>query len=130
MEDERENLGLIVNKKRKFATADELRYVVDEYFDIKAATNSPFTISGLARHLGVTRATLLNYEKKYAGTEYAEIIEDAKVRIEEFVEECLFRNKVPTTGVIFNLKNNFSWKEKQEIDCSGEMKVVKLEDVL
>lgn len=130
MEDERESLGLIVNKKRKFATADELRYAVDDYFDTKLATNSPFTVSGLARHLGVTRSTLLNYEKKYAGTEYAEIIEDAKLRIEEFVEECLFRNKVPTTGVIFNLKNNFSWKEKQELDCSGEMKVLKLEDLL
>lgn len=130
MESEKEFLGLIVNKKRKFATANELRDAVEDYFNTKIATNSPFTVSGLALHLGVTRATLLNYEKKYAGTEYAEIIEDAKLRIEEFVEECLFRNKVPTTGVIFNLKNNFNWKEKQEIDHSGEVKVIKLEDVL
>lgn len=130
MEDERENLGLIVNRKRKFATADELREAVDDYFNSKIATQSPFTISGLALHLGVSRATLLNYEKKYAGTEYAEIIENAKLRIEAFVEECLFRSKVPTTGVIFNLKNNFAWKEKQEVDCSGEVKVIKLEDLL
>lgn len=130
MEDERENLGLIVNKKRKFATADELREAVDDYFNIKLAENCPFTITGLALHLGISRQTLLNYEKKYPGTEYAEIIEEAKLRIEEFVEECLFRNRIPTSGVIFNLKNNFNWREKQEIDCSGEMKVTKLEDVI
>ena len=25
------------------------------------------------------------------------------------------------TGVIFNLKNNFGWKDKQEIEQNGEM---------
>ena len=129
MEDERENLGLIVNKRKKYANADELRYAIEEYFNYKEATQSPLTISGLARHLGISRMTLLNYEKQY-DTEYAEIIAEAKLRIEEFVEECLFRNKVPTTGIIFNLKNNFNWREKQEVDYSGALKVCKLEDVL
>lgn len=128
MEDEREDLGLVVNKKRKYTTADELREAVDDYFNTKIAENQPFTVSGLALHLGVTRTTLLNYEKKYAGTEYAEIIGNAKLRIEEFVETCLFKSKVPTTGAIFNLKNNFGWKERQEV--SNEIQVVKLEDVL
>jgi hypothetical protein len=33
-----------------------------------------------------------------------------------YAEEQLFRNQGKTNGVQFNLKNNFNWKDKQEIE--------------
>lgn len=60
--------------------------------------------------------------------EYANIIEEAKTRIEEFVETCLFKSGI-ATGVIFNLKNNFGWNDKQEVEHTGDVNV-KLEDLI
>lgn len=116
-----------VSKNRKYKNAEEMKVVIDDYFNMCNDNRRPYTVSGLARHLGLTRKTLLEYQNKYEG-EYAELIEDAKTRIEEFVESCLFKNGI-ATGTIFNLKNNFGWNDKQEVEHSGDVNV-KLEDLI
>ena len=64
--------------------------------------------------LGTNRQTLLNYEEK---EEFFDTIKGAKAKIELFNEEMLYNKDVSTTGVIFNLKNNYGWKDKQEIEA-------------
>lgn len=118
---------VIVCGNRKYKNAEEMKVLIDEYFEVCNANKIPYTVSGLARHLGISRKTLLEYKNKYGG-EYADIIEDAKTRIEEFVETCLFKKSI-ATGVIFNLKNNFGWSDKQEVEHSGDVNV-KLEDLI
>lgn len=122
-----EEKKLIVGGNRKYKNAEEMKIVIDKYFDMCNATERPYTVAGLARYLGLTRKSLLEYQKNY-GTDYAMVIEDAKTRIEEFVEACLFKSGI-ATGVIFNLKNNFGWNDKQEVEHSGDMNV-KLEDLI
>lgn len=119
--------SIVVGGNRKYKNAEEMKLIIDEYFDMCNNNRRPYTVSGLARHLGLTRKTLLEYRKKYGG-EYAVIIEDAKTRIEEFVEACLFKSGI-ATGTIFNLKNNFGWSDKQEVEHSGDINV-KLEDLI
>lgn len=77
----------------------------------------PFTITGLAVALNTTRETLLDYEER---DEYSDTIKAAKQRIENFAEEQLFNAEARNmTGIIFNLKNNYSrWQDKQEVDTN------------
>ena len=124
---EEDEKSVIIGKNRKYKNAEEMRVLVEEYFNICNQNKIPYTMSGLARHLGLSRKTLLEYKKKYGG-EYADVIEEAKTRIEEFVETCLFKKNI-ATGVIFNLKNNFGWADKQEIEHTGDVNV-KLEDLI
>jgi hypothetical protein len=104
-----------------FKTAKELEDKVDEFFTSDDAflinfkdgeeerTFAP-TISGLALYLNVDRRTLVNYSNK---EEYFPTIRKARARVEAHLEKKLFGNNV--TGLIFNLKNNFDWKDKSEI---------------
>jgi len=104
-----------------FKTAKELEDKVEEFFTSDDAylinfkdgeeerTFAP-TISGLALYLNVDRRTLVNYSNK---EEYFPTIRKARARIEAHLEKKLFGNNV--TGLIFNLKNNFDWKDKSEI---------------
>lgn len=121
----------------KYETKEELQKVIDLYFlvcqvretgDITLIeglteeehqiindnpSNKP-TVSGLAYALGMTRKTLCEYEKD---DEFSNTIKRAKQRIEIYLEESLSNNAC--AGTIFNLKNNFKWKDKHEQEISG-----------
>ena len=84
----------------------------------------PFTVSGLADALDMSRQSLLNYSEK---EEFFDTIMRAKRKCEVYAEEMLF-DKNSTNGAKFSLANNFEgWREKQEVEHSGSLK---LEDVL
>ena len=101
----------------KFGTVKELQDAVDNYFKVDAwivngegeKTYLP-TMSGLALSLDVDRRTVVNYSNK---EEYFPTIKKARAKIEAFIETRLYGNNV--TGLIFNLKNNFDWKDKSEV---------------
>ena len=87
---------------------------IDKYFAECDEKEKPYTVSGLAYALDTNRQTLLNYEEK---EQFFDTIKRAKAKIELFNEEMLYNKDVSTTGVIFNLKNNYGWKDKQEIEA-------------
>jgi hypothetical protein len=104
-----------------FKSAAELQSKVDEFFVSDDAflietiggeekrTFAP-TMAGLALHLEVDRKTIVNYSHK---EEFFLTIKKARARIEAHLEKKLYGNNV--TGLIFNLKNNFDWKDKSEV---------------
>ena len=98
----------------KFESVEAMQEVIDKYFAECDEKQKPYTVSGLAYALNTTRRTLLDYEAK---DEYSHTIKKAKAKIERFNEELLYSKDVSTTGVIFNLKNNYNWKDKQEIEA-------------
>lgn len=71
----------------------------------------PYTITGLALALGTTRDLLIDYEDK---DEFSDTIKEAKAKCHNFAEKKLF--EANATGPIFNLKNNYGWKDKTEQD--------------
>ena len=103
----------------EFKTPEEMQAAIDEYFSedgdayMGMGEDRIFapTISGLAFHLGLSRQSLCNYEKK---DEFLDTIKRAKSRVEIALEQRLFGQAV--TGTIFNLKNNFGWKDKTETE--------------
>jgi hypothetical protein len=91
--------------------------VLDRNGDILEKQIRPFTITGLALALDTTRDVLLDYEDR---EEYSHSIKRAKAIIHNYTEEELMKRDKPT-GVIFNLKNNYGWKDKteQDVNLSG-----------
>ena len=111
----------------KYKTVDEMQNVIDEYFErvtyINPDTGQKLcrpTMSGLANALDMCRKTLCNYSHK---DEFLHTIKKARAKVEESLESALYGNGV--AGVIFNLKNNFDWRDKQEVEQSG-VTVVKI----
>lgn len=98
----------------KYRSVKEMQEDIDKYFAECDESGKPYTVSGLAYALGTNRQTLINYEEKSA---FFDTIKGAKAKIERFNEEMLYNKDVSTTGVIFNLKNNYGWKDKQEIEA-------------
>ena len=109
----------------KYQSVEDMQRDIDKYFAECDEKQKPYTVSGLAYSLGTTRRTLLDYEEK---DDFSHTIKSAKAKIEMFNEELLYSKDVSTTGVIFNLKNNYNWKDKQEIEA--DLSVKRLEDVL
>ncbi|MCP3684615.1 MAG: hypothetical protein GY861_18265 [bacterium] len=113
----------------KFKSVEELQEKIDAYFEScwieengKLIRIRPYTISGLALELDTCRKVLLDYEER---DEYSNAIKKAKGKIESFAEEKLYGNNV--AGVIFNLKNNYGWKDKTEQEHSnpdGNLKTI------
>lgn len=119
----------------KFKKVKELQDAIDEYFDwcdnrgIKkvdddgkewmVSSPAPYTMSGLARRIGLSRQGLIDYENR---DEFLDAIKEARERVHEDVETRLME-KAPT-GAIFNLKNNFGWRDKNETDLTSAGKPV------
>lgn len=104
----------------KYNTPEEMQAVIDGYFD----THDKPTVTGLCLALDLPdRQSLLYYQ--HEKPEFLDTIKRAKMRIAEYIEEGLYR-PTQVTGLIFNLKNNFGWKdaydhnvtEKPDIDLS------------
>lgn len=98
----------------KFETPAALDKAVDSYFNECVINEKPFTITGLALALDTNRQTLLEYNER---PEYADTLKRARAKCENYAEERLF-GSTQVTGAIFNLKNNYDWKDKLETDST------------
>lgn len=103
----------MVGRPKKYNSVEEMQQLINDYFNYCDENKKPYTVSGLANALDLTRQSLLNYEEN---DDFFDTIKRAKSKIEQFAEECLFVGS-NTAGVIFNLKNNYNWKDKQEIEA-------------
>lgn len=102
----------------KWKTPEGMQKAIDAYFEYcKSGEDLPVppTITGLALALDLTRTGLLEYCEK--SDEFSYTIKKAKTRVEAYIERRLYEPNA--TGCIFNLKNNFGWKDKSEQEHSG-----------
>lgn len=109
--------------KAKFKDVEELRQLIDRYFDGLHELQPP-TMSGLAYALGVSRRTLTNYinecgSGKGKKAQCGELLARAKDRIEVWLEEQLV-TRGKTKGIEFALKNNYDWSDKMNVNVDGK----------
>ena len=109
-----------VGRPKKYTEVEIMQQKIEKYFQECEESKEPYTITGLCIALDITRETLSEYLKK---DEFSDTIKKAKIRVENYLEKKLITCNNNATGIIFNLKNNFGWKDKQEninIDTSYE----------
>ena len=107
----------------KYATPEKMQIAIDAYFDScfdadeetgKRVQVEPFTITGLALALDLTRQGLCEYEAKEA---FSDTIQKAKLRVEQYAEKSVFTARNPA-GAIFILKNH-GWSDTQKLELTG-----------
>jgi hypothetical protein len=101
----------------KFKTPEEMQEAIDTYFLQCEEKKEPVTVSGMAFALGMTTETLRSYGLK---NEFSATVKSAKQQVEIELEKALLSGR-NATGPIFNLKNNFGWKDAREHTHSGEI---------
>ena len=104
----------------KYKTQEELQKGIDEYFKKCDKEKKPYTMSGLAYHLDIDRRTLVNYGNQDL---FFSQIKTAKQKIQAQLEENALEGKSNAIFTIFNLKNNYGWTDKQEIQTNGDNKI-------
>lgn len=123
----------------KYEDPKEMQKVIQEYFDECSKEGKRPTVTGLAYIIGTDRKTLLRYENnEECGwlTQYddsvrvgfRDTIKDAKRFIESQYEDGLINDGKTPIGLIFTLKNNYGWVDKQEVVNTNNNIEVKLED--
>lgn len=76
----------------------------------------PPSVSGLCLYLGIDRTTWFNYCDEKAHPEFREITAMTRGRLEAYLEEQLLMREKGVQGIIFNLQNNYGWKQRQEVE--------------
>ena len=104
----------VTGRPPAFDTHEAFDAAVQAYFVDADARHAPYTMSGLALWLGISRVTLMNYEHRDA--RFLSTIKHARQRVEQELEEGLLTREKQVAGHIFNLKNNFGWKDTQEVE--------------
>ncbi len=98
-----------------YETKEEMEEIIDAYFEEVTYTTDEGrvitrpTMAGLAYALGICRQSLINYSNKDM---FMDTIKRARNKVEAALEDNLYGTAV--TGTIFNLKNNFGWKDVKE----------------
>lgn len=114
---------LKVGRPARFSSAEDMQVQIDAYFTAcdEGKPKRPYTVPGLALALGFSsRSSLFDYATRNSGREeFAVTIKKAKLRIETQRVEALVSCKGNAGGMIFDLKNNFGWRDQQNVELTG-----------
>ena len=102
-----------------YKTADELQQKVDEYFAQCDEKDEPYTIEGLAIHLGMSRYSIKSYGDR---EEFFHVIKSAREKCEGNLVKQALNGKVNTTMAIFVLKNDYGWRDQSQLDINADVK--------
>lgn len=114
-----------LGRPRIWPTPEDLLKECEAYFEKAKEEKDPIHIEGLCAHLNVARNTLLNYSKAEGFEEYFKVVEWAKGQILSDLVTRSMTGKHNPAGTIFNLKNNYGYTDKTEINHKLEDKGVK-----
>jgi hypothetical protein len=114
-----------VARPKLYTSVEDMQKIIDEYFIICDEKEKPYTMSGLAYALDMDRKSLLNYSKD---EQFFPTIKKAREKVEQQLEENALMGKANATFTIFNLKNNYGWRDQVEVKNENELS--KLDELL
>ena len=114
-----------LGRPKIFNDVKEVEEKINAYFNYCEEKEKPYTMSGLAYYLGISRQTLVNYSNQ---DQFFDTIKKARDRVQMQLEENALLNKANPTFTIFNLKNNFDWKDNNEVKTNVE--ITKVDELL
>lgn len=76
----------------------------------------PPSVSALCLFLGIDRSTWENYCDSSLHPEFEDVTSFAKMKMEEYLERELNTREKNVQGIIFNLQNNYGWRDKKELE--------------
>ena len=107
-------------RPKLYTSVEQMQEIIEEYFDVCDEKEKPYTMSGLAYALDMDRRSLLNYSKD---EKFFPTIKKARERVEQQLEENALIGKANATFTIFNLKNNYGWKDNIEVEGNTQNKI-------
>jgi hypothetical protein len=90
---------------------------VEAYFASDEGQKFP-TLSGLCVFMGFCDKQSFSTYEGY-GPEFSLTVNKTRLRIENHRHQALIQKDTFTPGIIFDLKNNHGWKDKQELEVTG-----------
>jgi len=130
-----------VGRPRKFKSVEEMATAITMYFlecdnrtkpvvskdgmVVNVPCPMPYTMSGLAETIGMSRRRLLDYnerEDEY-GKEFRPTIKAAREHVERNLEERLYDGVGYGPGHIFGLKNNYDWRDTHDHNVKGNVSI-------
>lgn len=112
-------------RPKLYNSKEEMQELIEAYFSLCDQLERPYTMSGLANALNMSRQSLINYSKD---EEFFDTIKKARAKVEQQLEENALMGKANSTFTIFNLKNNYGWRDSVEINNQNEL--TKLDELL
>ena len=124
----------------KYDNPEDMQKLIVKYFNECGEEGKNPTVSGLGYVLGLSRRQILEYENcidkdnvfaRFDDTVklgFRYTIKDAKRFIESCLEDKLVNGTTTPIGLIFALKNNYGWVDKQEVVNTNKDITVTLED--
>ena len=124
----------------KYDNPEDMQKIIVEYFNQCDKEGKKPTVSGLGYVLGLSRRQILEYENCIDSDDvfkrfdddvklgFRNSIKEAKRFIESCLEDKLINGSTTPIGLIFALKNNYGWVDKQEVVQTNKEIKVELED--
>lgn len=100
--------------KPNIADPQGVQRACEEYFELCEKDGIKPAISGLASALGTNRETLMKWLRGEISIQTADVIMEYFSMIEIFDETALKDNKTNAVAGLFNMKNNYNYKEEVE----------------
>ena len=125
-----------MGRPKIFETPEALQKAFDQYMGWCAAYTRPTlnnkggitevpapripTVGDFCEYHKIDRRTLYEYDQR---PDYSDTIKSIQERILERKHNALLNGEGNTTGLIFDLKCNHGWRDKQVIEHEGEVRV-------
>ena len=100
-------------RPKLYTNPEDMARDIDLYFEDCIEREAVFTIEGLAYWLDMDRKSVLNYSKD---KEFFPTLKKAKAKILQQLIELSAKGGYNATMAIFNLKNNYGFKDKTETE--------------